>query len=242
MTYQTRSQLIAIDCALIATALMMVAMLFVGKWFPPIAPGLDAEAVARLYRENTLNYRFGGVLMMFAAVFFWPFGAAISEQMKRVEGYRHHPMASIQLLSLNGLVWAILFPSFLWMWAAFRPERAPDITQAMNDLGWLVFIGTVTPGMIQLLAIGYCAVNQDPAKPVFAPWFGFFNIWCATGFIAGSLVAFVKDGAFAWDGLISFWMAATFFFAWILVTWYAVRRAILEQAAELADTAGEDAL
>lgn len=241
MPYIIRSQLMAVDAALVAALLMLVAMVFVGQWFPPIEPGLNAEQIAQLYQTNTNNYRFGGLLLALGAAFFWPFGVAIAEQMKRVEGYRHHPMASIQLISVNGTVVAILLPGILWMVAAFRPERAPEITQLVNDLGWIIFIGTFSPGLLQLLALGYCAVSQPASRTVFPRWFGFFNLWCATGFVAGALVAFVTDGAFAWDGLIAFWLAATFFFGWILITWYTIRRCILQQADALVDD-GEEAL
>lgn len=238
MPYTTRAQLLAVDGALVAVALMLVALVFVANWFPPIDPALDAQAIAQLYQENTNRYRFGGLLVAFSAAFFWPFGVAISEQMKRVEGYRHHPMSSLQLASVTGTVWAILFPGIIWMVAAYRPDRAPEITQVLNDMGWIIFIGTVAPGLIQLLAIGFCALNQSKDAPVFPPWFGFFNLWFATGFLAGTLVPFVTDGPFAWDGLISFWLAATFFFGWILITWYVVRQCIIQQAESLPENSG----
>ena len=231
MPQPIRSQLIAVDCALVAVFLMLIAMVFVGKWFPPIEPSLNSQQITALFQENTNRYRFGGLLIAFSAVFFWPFATAISEQMKRVEGYKHHPLASIQLASVTGTVWAILFAGIIWMVAAYRPDRAPEITQMLNDFGWIVFIGTVSPGFLQLLTIALCVITQSKEAPVFPRWFGFFNLWCATGFIAGALVPFVTSGPFAWNGLIAFWMAATFFFSWIIIAWYVVRQCILQQGA-----------
>ena len=231
--YLIQSQLISVNFAIATILFMMIAMVFVGRWFPPIAPNLDAEQVALLFQENTNNYRFGGLLITLGAACFWPFGVAITEQMKRVEGYQHHPMATIQLFSLNTTICAIFVPGMLWMAAAFRPERMPDVTQALNDLGWLTFIGAFPPAVIQTLSIAYCVLNQTDSNRIFPKWFGYFNLWVATGFLTGALVPFTKEGAFAWNGLIAFWVAATFFFGWIIVSWYVVRQCIFQQAEAL---------
>jgi hypothetical protein len=46
---------------------------------------------------------------------------------------------------------------------------------------------------------------------------GYFNVWCAFIFAAGGLVVLFKDGAFAWNGLLAFWLVAVFFGVWFLV-------------------------
>ena len=77
--------------------------------------------------------------------------------------------------------------------------------------------------------IAFCVLSDKKPQPVFPRWFGFFNLWIATGFLVGEAVAFSQVGPFAWNGAAAFWMAATFFFGWILVTWRVVRTAILQQ-------------
>lgn len=223
------SQLVCVDAALVVVVLMGIALLPLAGWVPPISPALDAEGVQAFFNAEANNIRLAGVLLMMGGAFFWPFGAAIANQMKRIEGYHHHPLADTQLATVAGTALAIIIPAACWMVAAFRPERSPELVQLINDLGWMMFIGTVPPAFVQVLVIGFCALTEKEPRRVFPRWFGFFNLWIATGFLVGEAVAFFKTGPFAWDGEAAFWMAATFFFGWILVTWRVVRTAILQQ-------------
>jgi hypothetical protein len=45
--------------------------------------------------------------------------------------------------------------------------------------------------------------------------------------VPGSLIALFKSGPFAWNGLLSFWVAAFAFGIWVLVCVWAMRRALL---------------
>ncbi len=212
---------------------MGIALVPLAGWLPPISPALEAGAVRDFFNAEANDIRLAAVLLMMGGGFFWPFGAAISNQMKRIEGYHHHPLADTQLATVAGTSLAIIIPAALWMVAAFRPERAPELVQLVNDLGWMLFIGTVPPAFIQVLAVAFCALTEQGPKRVFPRWFGFFNLWIATGFLVGEAVCFFHTGPFAWNGFAAFWMAATFFFGWILVTWWVVRRAILAQPEKL---------
>lgn len=232
MQLNTNSQLVCVNSAMILIFFMIISFVAIAGWMPPLSPELNADQVAEVFRNNTNRIRLAGLVMTIGAVFLWPFGVAISEQMKRIEGQLHHPLANLQLATVTLTVGAIFLAGMLWMLCAFRPERAPEITQIMSDLSWFFFIGAIPPAVIQVLAIGYCVLIEHRKTPVMPRWFGFCNLWIATGFLVGEGVFFFKTGPFAWDGLAAFWMAAFFFFGWIIVTWYVVRQAILHEAAE----------
>ena len=57
-------------------------------------------------------------------------------------------------------------PGMIWAAAAFRPERNPEITQALVDLGWLLFITPIAPFIVQYvtLAIAIFADNVRGAR------------------------------------------------------------------------------
>src|SRR5262249_20233294 len=102
--------------------------------------------------------------------------------------------------------------------ASYRPERNPEITQALNDLGWLPFIMNWPPALIQCLAIGFAIFGAK--HEVWPRWLGYFNVWCAFIFCAGGLAVLFENGVFAWNGLLACWMAAVFFGVWFIVmTW-----------------------
>ena len=67
--------------------------------------------------------------------------------------------------------------------------------------------------------------------PVYPRWVAYFLVWCAIGFLPATGLAFFYDGPFAWNGLLSFWLAATLFGSFFLVLSWATLRAIKSQFA-----------
>jgi len=228
----TGAQRACVHSAGLIVLLMAGALMIIMGWMPPVSPALDAQAIAQLFQEDANHIRIGAMMIMLSGAFFWSFASAISCQLKRIEGRDYSPMSDLQRSTASGTALAIIVPSLCWMVAAFRPERSPELVQLINDLGWMMFIGTIPPALVQVMAIAFCVLSDKSARPVLPRWYGFFNLWCGTGFLVGEAVAFFKTGPFAWDGFAAFWMAATFFFGWILVTWWVIARAIGEQAAE----------
>jgi hypothetical protein len=231
MNRNINSQLLCVHAA-IAMVLLMGAALFLAGWVPPPSPAMSATESAQMFTQGGNKIRFAALLMMLGATMFWPFAVAISAQMKRIEGPLVQPLAGVQLACATGTVIAIIIPCALWLVAAFRPERSPEIVQALNDLSWMFFIGAVPPALIQVLAIGLCALSRCVTPEVLPRWYGFFSLLTATGFVGGETIGFFHTGPFAWNGIFAFWMAAVFFFGWILVTWWVVMRAIQKQATD----------
>jgi hypothetical protein len=132
-----------------------------------------------------------------------------------MDGGRYSPLAYTQLVATGLAVMAIVLPVFAFAAASYRPERDAQITQALNDLGWLPFVMNWPAATIQCLAIGFAIFGA--AREIWPRWLGYFNVWCAFLFAAGGLVVLFKDGVFAWNGLLAFWMVAAFFGAWFLV-------------------------
>lgn len=217
------AQLLCVHSGLVMAVLLSVGLNLAG-FFPPPPPQLDAAATAEIFSESPNRIRLGSILIMFAAVLYWPFSVAIAMQMRRIEGSAH-PLSTTQLLTASGTAIAIMLPSFLWLTAAYRLRESFEVTQALNDLAWLMFLGAIPPALIQVLALAACVLFHREQR-VFPRWFGFFNLWVAAGFFSGEAVFFFRDGPFAWNGLVSFWLAATVFFTWVVVCWYLLRRAI----------------
>jgi hypothetical protein len=53
--------------------------------------------------------------------------------------------------------------------AAFRPDRNPEVTQALHDLGWMFFTVYVSPLLVQTLAIGTAIVGGGQ-QTVYPRW------------------------------------------------------------------------
>jgi len=172
---------------------------------PPPRPSASAQTIQDFYQANTNGIRAGLVLTMIGGTLTAPWVAAISTQLKRIEG-RYSPLSYTQLgLGMLGVL--------------------------LNDLAWIPFVGVWTCAAVQNVAIGI-AVFHDKAQKVFPRWVGYFNIWTAVLFCPGSLLYFFKDGPFAWNGALSWWLVVVVFCAWFVVMFFAMRRAIHSHALE----------
>ena len=197
---------------------------------PPPRPSASAQTIQDFYQANTNGIRAGLVLTMIGGTLTAPWVAAISTQLKRIEG-RYSPLSYTQLgLGMLGVL-LFIFPVMVMQVAAFRPDRDPSQTLLLNDLAWIPFVGVWTCAAVQNVAIGI-AVFHDKAQKVFPRWVGYFNIWTAVLFCPGSLLYFFKDGPFAWNGALSWWLVVVVFCAWFVVMFFAMRRAIHSHALE----------
>jgi hypothetical protein len=194
--------------------LLFPAMLMIGL-LPPISPMRNADEIAQFWSTNTGLKRLGIVLLLAASGLQAPFGALIAVRIRQMEGGRYSALAYTELVGVGLAVMAIIMPCFFFAAASYRPERDPQITQALNDLGWLPFVMNWPAATIQCLAIGFAILGASRA--VWPRWLGYTNVWCAFIFAAGGLVVLFKDGVFAWNGLLAFWIVAVFFGSWFLI-------------------------
>ncbi|KXF53077.1 hypothetical protein AXA44_45480 [Rhodococcus sp. SC4] len=200
-------------------AVMVIGMLLFARFIPPPSPLLDAQAVADIYSDSTNGIRLGMLLVSIGAALLAPFVAMITVQMKRIEGART-PLSYIQLALGTLFIIEFIIPSFVCLAATYRPERSPEITQALNDLCWLMFVGVVSTAVLQCFAIAIAIFTDKSENPIFPRWAAYFNVWAALLFSPGGVVVFFKVGPLAWNGLFTWWLPLSVFGGWLIVmTW-----------------------
>lgn len=228
----TRSQILCAWCGILCPVLMFTGFWPMAQFFPPHLPSASAAEIAALYQENANGIRAGMILVMFAGAMYGAFSAAIAAQMRRME-YRNTPVLTYtQLAAGIGSIWLFFLPAIVFSVAAYRPERAPEITQALNDIGWFTFVWPFALGFMQNLALGFAVLSDKRPTPIMPRWVGFFNFWVAILFIPACLLTFFKTGPFAWNGLLAFWIPAGVFGPWFFVIAIMVIKAAKQQAAE----------
>jgi hypothetical protein len=225
-----RTQRLCVWAGPLFCLLFAIGMVPLAQFIPPPKASDSAQEIVKLYSEQTDRLRAGLVLMMIGAAFVAPWAAAITTQMKRIEG-RHSPLAWTSLACGAVNVFVVLLPVMIMIAAAFRPGRDPEVTQALNDLAWILFVMNFAPVFVQQLAIGIAAFTDGEGR-VFPRWVGYFNVWCAALLLPAVLIPFFKTGAFAWHGIFEFWLAAVVFFGWVVVMTVVTLRAIGTQARE----------
>ena len=211
--------------------LLTVGWVLFARFVPPQSPMAGADAIAEIYRQNTVPIRIGMMLITLAGPLNLLFAAAISSQLRRIEG--NAPLFTYSQLA-GGAALTILFilPGQLWSVVAFRPERDANLMLLYNDLAWFLIIMPFGVIGVQNLSIGLAVLFDRNPQPVFPRWVAFFNFWVALLQAPASLITFFKTGPFAWDGLFAFWLGLAAFGAWYMVMFVLLLRAINRQQRE----------
>ena len=111
---------------------------------------------------------------------------------------------------------ATLIP-LVWALGAFRPQEiSPEITRAINDLGFFLFTFAWTPGGAWFAILAITIFSDKAAQPLYPRWLGYFSLWCALLEVPAGLVIFFKSGPFSYNGLIALYIPLGIFFVWML--------------------------
>jgi hypothetical protein len=194
----------------IACATLFFAAFVVADFIPPLAPNLSAAQVAAFYQQHTTGIRIGGCVMLVSGMFYAAYTAVISAQMRRIPGV-HISAIYVQLAAGAFACLTFLVPAMLFIVTAFRPDRAPGTTQALNDMSWIMLVMPWPPFMAQNYAFAYTILTDPRKEPLFPRWLGYVNIWAPIIFTPALLLPFFKTGPFDWRGLFVFWVPASVF-------------------------------
>lgn len=217
-------------CGLLFQGMFLVGFVVIARYLPPMQPSATAAQIAHTYRDNSYSIRIGMVVGMFGLAFWVPFIAAVSVQLKRIEG-EHTPCTYAQLAIGAGLPVAFLPVLYYFEVAAFRSERADESIQMLNDMGWLPFTGIVYGIFVQNLVIALAVFSDRRATPIYPRWYAYFCLWIGTLYLPASLDVLFKDGPLAWNGVFSLYLSLAAFCAWLVVTMVMTLHAITAQEA-----------
>lgn len=226
----TRSQVACAWSGLVLIVLVTGGFLIMAGYLPPPKASASAQEIADFYAENTTAIR-AGIVIGFIGFAPWAMlTSAITVQLARVQP-RRPVLAVLNLVTGTGGYVVLLCPLIILLVASFRPERSPEITQTLHDLGWTWLFITVPFFSSQALVIAIAALKPNPPVQVYPRWFGYANLWVATLFLPALLIPFFKSGAFSYQGIMVYWLAFVVFFVWILMMFVVIRRTALEEAA-----------
>ena len=223
-----KGEMLCVWSGFAAMSIFIAAWVLSFGWLFPPPPGLNAAEITSVYQQNVMGIRLGVILMgNFGGALTVVFSAIITIYMLRMKG-PSPVFAWIQALcgAINVLVFVI--PAQIYATAAYRLDRAPEITQFGNDMAWMIFDMVVGPTQIQWLAIGLAILWDKSEKPIFPRWFAFFNIWAAVVILLNNMILFFKIGPFAWNGLLGWWPGASVFCLWYYVAFFVMRKAVQE--------------
>lgn len=191
---------------------LSAGVVFLGRATPPPRPDVTDMQVAGWFAQHHSTIRIGFAILLVIAG-----GAAISNG---IIGYFMKRMSSGSVLAYAYIasmgVGAI--PGFhvllvCWLTATFRPDRPPRILHLLYDLGMLSYNGSLGcfTAAYAMIAI---AILYDRNR-IFPKWFAYISIWQIVTEVLATQMWVFHSGAFAWNGMITFYIAVVIFGIWV---------------------------
>ncbi|KAB2386082.1 hypothetical protein [Actinomadura montaniterrae] len=201
---------------------LSVGICLLGRATPPPRPDVTGLQAAAWFDEHHLGIQIGFVFLLVIAG-----GAAISNGiigyfMKRMSSGKALAYAYIAAMGV-GAVPGFQVLLVCWLTATFRPDRSPDILYLLYDLGMLSYNGSLGcfTAAYTVLAI---AVFYDRNR-IFPKWFGYVTVWQIVTEIVASQMWLHHSGAFAWNGMITLYIAIVIFGLWVACLLVLLRKA-----------------
>lgn len=150
----------------------------------------------------------------------------LSRLMRRIEG-PEGILHRIEFFGGMGTTAITMLSGIAWMVAAYQPaDRSPELIKAFSDFGWLLFNMTVMITFIQYLSFGLCILLDRRREPLFPTWLAWLSFLACATFIPICLLPFLPSSPFAWNGLMTYWVALGLFFVWVPFALVAAFKAI----------------
>lgn len=220
---------IELTCAyggMIFAVLFGIGFVGIAQFVPPLDPNNTADQTAEIFRSDSNQIRAGLLVCYFGCPFYLAFGAAINAQTRRIAGVSRM-LTQLQAAAFSSSLILIIGPFMLWWVAAFRPDEiSPELIQTLNDLGWISFLVGWVPFVTWYVVTGMAILCDTSADPVYPRWTGYICVFMGLGQTSATFLVYFKTGPFAWDGVFSWWLPATWFFTFFVVMTYATVKAI----------------
>jgi hypothetical protein len=185
----------------------------------------------RLYADHTNAIKLGMIISMAGSALLVPWAVAISGQLRRIDGAK--ALADVQMVSCALLSLEFITPIGVWMAVSFRyKDRAPDVTRALHDVGWILFMTVIWSLWVQLIAIAAAIFIDRRSEPVLPRWLGYLNLWVAMLIIPAGLVLFFKHGPFAWNGVVGLYIPLAAFVIWMMSMTITIHQNLSRQICE----------
>jgi hypothetical protein len=209
--------------------------IFLFRMFPPTPASWSAEDVARFYHEHGFGVRVGAIVGAWTGGWWLLLSIVLGAQMYRREMLeKGAPVWTWLTLVAGGLMTVpIALPMLFWGVAAYAPDRSPDVTALMHELGVLSWISGTQWYVFVYAAIAVMALLPTRvAHWPFPRWYGYFTILSCIALEAGALPFLARKGVLAWNGLLPWWIPIIDFAVWGPITGYLLLKAINAQIAD----------
>lgn len=188
----------------------------ISGFIPPQSPAMSSADIYAFYAKNRTNIQIGQLIALTSAggMLIWP--AAVSVQMSRIEQGPFYMLSIMQYVAAAILFVLFIICGIIWSTAAFRTDIDPGMLRMLNDLGWLIFVMAYPEYVVQIGSIAVVGFMDRREEPFLPRWACYVTAGVAAIGSLGGLSTFAITGAFAWNGLIGFWLPIGSFVVWLV--------------------------
>ncbi|GAB7352381.1 hypothetical protein MBLNU459_g2816t1 [Dothideomycetes sp. NU459] len=215
----------------IFTALTFLLGFVAAGFLPPVKPYGDAESILKHYVDHNTGIKAGSALLLISGGAYIPLTAAISAQMRRIPNL-HYSVIAVQLAGGAAGIFSFMMPGMFLGVANFRLDRPVEITQALNDMFWIMALMPWPTFMVQNFAFAYAIIIDNRPKPLFPKSIAIMSIVAPIVFATATGVHTVKTGPFAWNGGFTFWAVGSVFIVQLVVESLCLMRAVYSEDIE----------
>lgn len=193
---------------------------------PPPKPWWGQARIVQWFSDNHDGLLWGFGICFLISGLVASCNALIGYSMRRMSVSRAFPYAYIAIYSLSTLP-GMLLAAILLTAGAMRPDRDPAILSWIYDAAFMTFVGTMGVFLVGT-AIWMLAILLDRNR-VFPLWFGYLNICNLLTEVVVAPVWIFREGPFAWNGVITFWVDTLVFVVYTAAFITLLRRLVLRE-------------
>jgi hypothetical protein len=208
---------------------LLVAFLMFPGFVPPMSPTMSAQQVAAFYREHASEVRFSMVTFNIFGIMLLPFYSVIVVQIQRM-ATPSKVLGYCYLTAATSGATVFAMADIMWLLAAFRPDRNPELVQLLNDMAWMIFVAPVGMIFVQNLCLAFAVFLDSRERPILPRWVAPFSLVIAACIAPAAGASMVTTGPFAWNGAVSFWLRLAALSLYVAVMFFVLRTAVLRQA------------
>ncbi len=170
---------------------------------PPPPASLTPREIVEWFADNRMGLLVGFGVIFFMGPIVTASTALIAYSMRRMSvspAFAHTYLILYSLAAVPGM----LLTCIVLVVGAMRPDRDPQLMATLYDMGFLAFSGTM--GIFLIGSVIWAVAILLDKNNILPKWFGYFNVCNALTEVVVATCCIYKEGPFAWDGEIAFYI------------------------------------
>ncbi len=193
---------------------------------PPPPAWWDTSTIVQWFNGNHYGLIIGFGIVFLITGMLGAVNALLAYSMRRMSVSPVFAYSYLLIYSLAAVP-GMLLTCVALVVGAMRPDRDPELISWLYDFAFMAFDGTMGVFLIGSL-VWMVAILLDKNR-VFPKWFAYLNLCNALTEVVVAPAWIFKQGVFAWDGAITWWLDMVVFVIYTAVFITLIRKMIVRE-------------